>query len=67
MLSIHFCPQSSLCNTAIDNPNHLVKFDAVQEILSFLETDTILFESADVDNPVSFPLSVVWSSQLCVF
>ncbi|KAK3908623.1 ATP synthase mitochondrial F1 complex assembly factor 2 [Frankliniella fusca] len=42
---------SSLCNTAIDNPNHVVKFDAVQQLLSFLETDTILYHSADVDNP----------------
>ncbi|KAJ1524009.1 hypothetical protein ONE63_010552 [Megalurothrips usitatus] len=42
---------SSLCNTAIDNPNHINKFDAVQGILSFLETDTVLFQSADVDNP----------------
>lgn len=42
---------SSLCNTALDNPNHIVKFDAVQQILSFLETDTILYQSADDDNP----------------
>nr|CAD7571853.1 unnamed protein product [Timema californicum] len=36
---------SALCSTAIDNPNHLNKFDLVNHILSFLDTDTVLFHS----------------------
>ncbi|KAF2894008.1 hypothetical protein ILUMI_12161 [Ignelater luminosus] len=36
---------STLCNTAIDNPNNLTKYDMVQYIVNYLDTDTILFQS----------------------
>ena len=36
---------SGLCNTAIDNPTGATKYDLVDNILNFLETDTILFYS----------------------
>jgi hypothetical protein len=50
---IHFLPthcllsvlQTALCSTAIDNPNKLTKFDLVQHIVSYLDTDTVLFQS----------------------
>ena len=32
-----------MCNTVIDNPGRLDKPRLVKEILSFLETDTVLF------------------------
>ena len=32
-----------MCNTVIDNPGRLDKHRLVKEILSFLETDTVLF------------------------
>ena len=36
---------SGLCNTAIDNPTHATKYDLVDNILNFLDTDTIMFFS----------------------
>ncbi|KAI4465400.1 atp synthase mitochondrial f1 complex assembly factor 2/atp12 protein mitochondrial precursor [Holotrichia oblita] len=36
---------TTLCNTAIDNPNNLKKYDMVQYIVNHLETDTVLFQS----------------------
>lgn len=36
---------TGLCNTAIDNPTKTTKYDLVDNILDFLETDTILFFS----------------------
>jgi len=41
---------TALCSTVIDNPNNLTKFDIVQAILSFLDTDTILFHSKEDEN-----------------
>jgi len=41
---------TGLCNTAIDNPTQATKFDLVDNILNFLETDTILFYSDDQEN-----------------
>jgi len=41
---------TGLCNTAIDNPTQASKYDLVDNILSFLETDTILFYSDDQEN-----------------
>ncbi|XP_054282877.1 ATP synthase mitochondrial F1 complex assembly factor 2-like [Macrosteles quadrilineatus] len=41
---------TALCSTVIDNPNNLTKFDIVQGILSYLETDTILFHSKEDEN-----------------
>ncbi|XP_067007076.1 ATP synthase mitochondrial F1 complex assembly factor 2 [Anabrus simplex] len=40
---------SGLCSTVIDNPNNLTKYDLVQQILSFLENDTVLFQSSEDD------------------
>ncbi|KAG5683267.1 hypothetical protein PVAND_012557 [Polypedilum vanderplanki] len=36
---------TALCNTAIDNPNHLTKDDIINYLLNYIETDTILFHS----------------------
>ena len=40
-----------LCNTSIDNPAQATKYDLVDNILNFLDTDTILFFS-DVSNKI---------------
>lgn len=37
--------QTTLCNTVIDNPNNLTKFDMVNYIVNCLDTDTILFQA----------------------
>ena len=34
---------TGLCNTAIDNPTNATKYDLVDDILNFLDTDTLLF------------------------
>ena len=39
-----------LCNTAIDNPTQATKYELVEDILKFIETDTILY-FADVSIP----------------
>ncbi|KAL5281674.1 ATPAF2 family protein [Megaselia abdita] len=36
---------TALCNTSLDNPNHLSKPDMVNYLLNFLPTDTVLFQS----------------------
>ena len=36
---------TGLCNTAIDNPTSTTKYDLVDNILNFLDTDTLLFFS----------------------
>lgn len=38
---------TALSNTAIDNPNHLTKLDIINFILSYAETDTVLFHHHD--------------------
>uniref|UniRef100_A0A8D8X9P7 ATP synthase mitochondrial F1 complex assembly factor 2 n=1 Tax=Cacopsylla melanoneura TaxID=428564 RepID=A0A8D8X9P7_9HEMI len=38
---------TGICNTVIDNPNRLTKFDLVQNIINFLETDTILYHTQE--------------------
>lgn len=40
---------STLCNTVIDNPNNLNKFDIAQYIINYLDTDTLLFQSGEDD------------------
>ncbi|KAK5645699.1 hypothetical protein RI129_004163 [Pyrocoelia pectoralis] len=40
---------NTLCNTAIDNPNNLTKYDMVNYILNYLDTDLILFQSHEND------------------
>ncbi|XP_046675926.1 ATP synthase mitochondrial F1 complex assembly factor 2 [Homalodisca vitripennis] len=40
---------TALSSTVIDNPNNNTKYDIVQQILSFLDTDTILFYSKEED------------------
>lgn len=40
---------TALCSTAIDNPNNLTKFDLVQHVMSYLDTDTVLFQSSEAD------------------
>lgn len=54
-MPICFSLQTSLCSTAIDNPNHLTKEDIVNHILNFLPTDTILFQ-LKVSNQKDIPL-----------
>jgi len=34
---------TGLCNTSIDNPTHATKYQLVDDILNFLDTDTLLF------------------------
>ena len=42
---IHTCMlQTSLCNTAIDNPSHRDRMTVINSILDYLDTDTILWE-----------------------
>jgi ATP synthase mitochondrial F1 complex assembly factor 2 len=41
---------TALSNTAIDNPNHLSKIDIVNFILTYAETDTILFHDEREEN-----------------
>lgn len=41
---------TALSNTVIDNPNHLKKEDIINFILTYAETDTILFHSSAEDN-----------------
>ncbi|XP_044267643.1 ATP synthase mitochondrial F1 complex assembly factor 2 [Tribolium madens] len=36
---------TTLCNTVIDNPNNLTKYDMVNHITNYLDTDTILFQA----------------------
>jgi len=38
---------TGLCNTSIDNPTNATKFDLVDDVFSFLDTDTHLFFSED--------------------
>jgi len=41
---------TSLCNTVLDNPNKLLKYDIVSHILTFLDNDTLLCrEEGDSD------------------
>lgn len=39
--------QTALCNTAIDNPNHLQKEDIINYLLNCVQTDTVLFHAED--------------------
>ena len=41
---------TGLCNTAIDNPTKATKYELVDGILHFLDTDTILFFNDDQEN-----------------
>lgn len=41
---------TGLCSIAIDNPTKATKYDLVDNVLNFLETDTILFFSDDQEN-----------------
>uniref|UniRef100_A0A1B6C1V7 ATP synthase mitochondrial F1 complex assembly factor 2 n=1 Tax=Clastoptera arizonana TaxID=38151 RepID=A0A1B6C1V7_9HEMI len=36
---------TALCSTVIDNPNNNTKFDLVQHLSNFLDTDTVLYHS----------------------
>ncbi|XP_049786818.1 ATP synthase mitochondrial F1 complex assembly factor 2 [Schistocerca cancellata] len=38
---------SGLCSTAIDNPGNITKYDLVQRIINFLDTDTVLCFSSE--------------------
>ena len=39
----YFSLQTGLCFTAADNPNHTSKWDEVDKMLEYMETDTILY------------------------
>ncbi|KAK2581205.1 hypothetical protein KPH14_008004 [Odynerus spinipes] len=41
---------TALCNTVLDNPNNQTKSDIVNYITNYLEMDTILFHSSEVDD-----------------
>ncbi|CAH0557012.1 unnamed protein product [Brassicogethes aeneus] len=36
---------TTLCNTVLDNPNNLTKYDVVDYITNYLDTDTVLFQA----------------------
>lgn len=38
--------KTTLCNTALDNPNKVTKQDVVNYMLNYLPTDTILYHSS---------------------
>jgi len=40
---------TGLCNTAIDNPTQATKYELVEDILKFIETDTILYFADEQD------------------
>merc|ERR1719150_389060 len=40
---------TGLCNTAIDNPTQATKYELVEDILKFIETDTILYFAVEQD------------------
>ncbi|XP_063914170.1 ATP synthase mitochondrial F1 complex assembly factor 2 [Zophobas morio] len=40
---------TTLCNTVIDNPNNLTKYDMVNYITNYLDTDTVLFQDVESD------------------
>lgn len=52
-LTVLFCFQTALCNTALDNPGKLNKHDIAIHLLEYLATDTILFFS-DVSLSILF-------------
>ncbi|XP_065163924.1 ATP synthase mitochondrial F1 complex assembly factor 2 isoform X2 [Atheta coriaria] len=45
---------STLCNTAIDNPNNFNKLDLVNYITNYMDTDTVLFQSGEDDDLYKF-------------
>uniref|UniRef100_T1HZK6 Uncharacterized protein n=4 Tax=Rhodnius TaxID=13248 RepID=T1HZK6_RHOPR len=40
---------TALCNTALENPNNVVKEEAVEKLVNYLETDTVLYYSHSED------------------
>ncbi|KAF5273589.1 hypothetical protein FQR65_LT04587 [Abscondita terminalis] len=40
---------TTLCNTVIDNPDNLTKYDMVQYLVNYLDTDSVLFQSHEDD------------------
>nr|XP_023012058.1 ATP synthase mitochondrial F1 complex assembly factor 2 [Leptinotarsa decemlineata] len=45
---------TTLCNTVIDNPNHLNKHDIVNYIVNYLDTDTVLFQANEDEELLKF-------------
>ncbi|KAJ3632471.1 hypothetical protein MTP99_009480 [Tenebrio molitor] len=41
---------TTLCNTVIDNPNNLTKYDMVNYIINYLDTDTVLFQANEQED-----------------
>ncbi|XP_012280075.1 ATP synthase mitochondrial F1 complex assembly factor 2 isoform X2 [Orussus abietinus] len=41
---------TALCSTVLDNPNNHQKVDIINYIVNYLETDTILFHSSEIDD-----------------
>lgn len=39
-----FIPQTTLCNTALDNPTQRNKMQLIRAAVKFLETDTVWYE-----------------------
>ncbi|CAG0879530.1 unnamed protein product [Darwinula stevensoni] len=46
-INVNLMHLTGLCNTCLDNPSKLTKEDLIGSILSYLETDTILFHSEE--------------------
>ncbi|KAJ8954377.1 hypothetical protein NQ318_011050, partial [Aromia moschata] len=45
---------TTLCNTTIDNPNNLTKYDIVTYVTNCLDTDTILFQANEDEDLLKF-------------
>ncbi|KAG5889014.1 hypothetical protein JTB14_033943 [Gonioctena quinquepunctata] len=48
---------TTLCNTVIDNPNHLSKHDIVNYIVNYLDTDTVLFQANEDEELFKFQVN----------
>ncbi|KAJ8920766.1 hypothetical protein NQ315_004906 [Exocentrus adspersus] len=48
---------TTLCNTALDNPNNLTKYDIVNYIVNCLDTDTVLFQANEDEDLFKFQIA----------
>ncbi|CAH1183273.1 unnamed protein product [Phaedon cochleariae] len=48
---------TTLCNTVIDNPNNSTKYDIVNYITDYLDTDTVLFQANDEEELLKFQIN----------
>ncbi|XP_018578180.1 ATP synthase mitochondrial F1 complex assembly factor 2 [Anoplophora glabripennis] len=48
---------TTLCNTILDNPNNLTKYDIVNYIVNYLDTDTVLFQANEDEDLFKFQIA----------